>query len=224
VAENNPDMPLNQGEPVFRIAVRGVMHGQSTLSYFYYRGENAVDPAPTRGALASAFWTTVGQAWCAAVSADWALSAVIVRLVNTYGQSSAVFLPSFFTTLMLNVVGARGAACPPQDAVVVAKRTLRIGKKSRGRVFFPGIAEADQTSGMLSAGQANWDSLAVSMTQTLVVPDAVLMIPVHAFWREVPATPPFTEGTVVLRHSDISTCTYDLVIRSQRRRQIGRGI
>jgi hypothetical protein len=122
---------------------------------------------------------------------------------------------------------AIGDMLPPQDAIVFSFKSALKTRRARGRVYWPGASEDQHTGGVLTAsGQLPWDTF-----RTAILADFVGTTPPSAFrlvtWSPEDLTPPppppaFKErpGEVV---TPVSTITLDPTIRSQRRRQLGRG-
>lgn len=218
MAENNPNLPVIADRRAYELRVRGVLLGQMTLNKFWYISDADVPPPGNLATLCSDFWDKLDVAWCAAVSADWALHSVIAQRLDTYGAASGFVTASTLAALALDVVGTTGDSCPPQDAVVMARKTNQIGKKARGRVYVGGLAEDDHTSGLLIAGaQTRFGTLAAAMLGN-VVSQGITFVPHMVHWKH---TPP---DTVELRGLPITAWVTDPIVRSQRRRQISHGV
>jgi len=214
MAENNPPLPIVANQVVMQVDLVGDLFGQRTLNRLYLMSPGPTDPIPAGGAFANAVWDNIKAAWTAAVSADWALQGIITRPVHVYGLVPTVTLR---TGLVAPLDGVRGASCPPQDAVVIKRVTSLIGKRARGRIYVAGVAEEDHSSGELTLfGRANFDGLAFQLTAGVNVA-GVNYQPSQVYWRH---TPP---NTVEVRGQVIFQQLADRFIRSQRRRQIGRG-
>ena len=215
MAENNPAMPEISGQAVYEVSVIGSLFGQRTINVFYYIG---VTPGPepvSQTGLANAFWDAVGTEWCDAVSDDWFLTAVAVKRVDVYGFLGTVVLAGDLANP--NIQGTRGDSCAPQVAVVHKRNTLIVGKRGRGRVYIAGIPEADMAGGIISGALSTLHSdLDAKLGLGLVVGGETLGAS-QVFWQHTP--PSF----VTLRGLFVAQWSHDLISRSQRRRQIGRG-
>ncbi len=111
--------------------------------------------------------------------------------------------------------GQAGQALPPSTALVIRKRTIFAGRRFRGRVFVCGLVEADQDNGVYSGANYNsmaqqWDNIIVN---TLVGPQNGAEFEC-VIW---------TKGTAAATATRITSTFPDDRVRSQRRREVGRG-
>jgi len=117
--------------------------------------------------------------------------------------------------------GARSALLsPPQDAVVIRKRTAFAGRAYRGRIFIPGMAQGDVEAGLVAtvfktafAGTDIINGFENGVNTGIAYGEALLRF-------IVAQTPP---GGVPIKRATCVTAALDAYCRSQRRRQIGKG-
>jgi hypothetical protein len=224
MAENNPRMPdlLGVGGPhVLRLALRASLFGQSHLNYMFYSVDADIT---TQGAIKTAIgeiWSYFRDELLTCLSEDWGIQSIVGRRVDLYAAPSYFLTRADLGLLLAPVDGAQGPSCPPQDAVVMTKRTTQAGKRSRGRWYFSGIAEDDHEGGLITAASAlRFESLRAVLDDTFVGgASGNTYSPMHCYWRELPV--PLLS---ILEGSSVEEVTFDPILRSQRRRQIGRGI
>lgn len=222
--ENNPHMPSLVSIPTYRYRVRGKIHGQTTLADFYYTAQAGATPSTNIGTDIETFWAFMDNFWTDTVSAEWELDAILGRRVDLYGQPFTLRTKAVLLALGNVVQGQLGESCPPQDAVCIKKITATVGKRGRGRWFFSGVAEADHLAGQLTpAALTRWQTFADAHETPLVLTGGGYA-PAHCFHEEFPSEVDPTTGVVVLEGRLITSATADETVRSQRRRQVGRGI
>lgn len=111
-------------------------------------------------------------------------------------------------------------ALPPSDALVVRRQTGEANRRSRGRWYCAGMPASSQTNGVFQG--ADWDTARLSLTAftSRVVEDGDgnrLGAPVMPR-RKRPGDQGPTFSPLIL-----TGATADSIVRTQRRRQIGRG-
>jgi hypothetical protein len=119
-----------------------------------------------------------------------------------------------------------GDALPGQNAAVVQLRSLTKGKRTRGRFYFPGIAEAGTTNALLTGAQLTAISNLASQLIVFYGPTGS-----QTSYKLVifsPPTPPFKAKTPPPVHTNtlitpVNNTVLDTTIRTQRRRMIGVG-
>jgi Rieske Fe-S protein len=119
-----------------------------------------------------------------------------------------------------------GDSLPNQNAMLVGLRTGTKGRRQRGRLFLPGVAESGQTDGVLTGAQ-----LAAVQAFAQGIVNAYGAGGTETNWRLVvysPPTPPFKPKAPPPVHTDtlitpVTSQDIDEVIRTQRRRSIGVG-
>lgn len=105
---------------------------------------------------------------------------------------------------------------PPSCALINRKRTAFAGRKFRGRVFTVGLCEDDQNNGVWSSARVNNISTAWETILT------TLMVGVLGTGEYSPVIWP-KNGTASGDATVITTIQLDTIVRSQRRREPGRG-
>jgi hypothetical protein len=180
-------------------------------------------PAGTAGGLITAVRGTIEGTMLPAMSPDVTITdyTVEAKLPDTAASVEVAVVPPTAGTHV-------GAALPPQNAVVCSLHTGFKSRRRRGRFYAPGATEEGTASGRLIPGDLTlWLTWTGTMTNTYgqsgVSADYLLVV----FSPEAlthpdgsPVTPP-RPGNLI---SPVTSITVDDVIRSQRRRQIGRGI
>ena len=215
MAENNPDLPLITTQRVLQMDVFGDIYGQRTINRFYYISPGPANPSPNLTDAAVEMWEGLNDPWCAAVSEDWTITGIVARDVTVYGLAPKVVLAAALTAPK---AGALGPGVPPADAVCIKRTTAFAGKKARGRVFIAGLAEDDHEDGHLTAGAVTrFGALAVAVLLPFNVA-GVGYAAAQAFWQHSPP------DTVLVRAGGLVDAEADAVLRTQRRRQLGRGV
>lgn len=164
--------------------------------------------------------------------AQTAMLAPMAADVSLTGYEAQDKVPGTAATIVENLVtplpGAQvGAGLPPANGLVFSLKSALKSRRSRGRVYWPGLTEEATASGALIPGfVGGWDSFRAAIAANFVGASPV------SGWRLVvyspedltpPKAPPVFKprpGTVI---TAVSTLTLDTVVRSQRRRQIGLG-
>lgn len=160
---------------------------------------------PGAQALAEAFHSLHGSTFRALISSSYIVDAYEVRQVNapaTEGYDEPDGLGG----------GVAGEPIPPMDCVLVAWLTGLIGRRYRGRTYFPAPTEGEQGAGTLTATPiANYNAFASD----------ILLVPA----QDASAA----EFQLVVWHDDLGTST-DVVngvtrnlLATQRRRRSGVG-
>lgn len=79
--------------------------------------------------------------WC---SSSWSPQSLVTKVVAGADPYQAI-------SNYVNVFGAKGGdGLPPHDAGLISTYTKFHGKRLHGRIYIPGVAESDQTNGVLS--------------------------------------------------------------------------
>lgn len=109
-----------------------------------------------------------------------------------------------------------GDAVPPTVAVVARRRTSKAGRDQQGRVFIGGVALTDVAAGRLTDAarqSARWGNMFAAMTATWVA-GVGIMEPVIVS----------QDATGYIIRGVVKSTFIDQDLRSQRRREVGRGI
>lgn len=195
---------------VYRFAWKwtdAVSNSEVLTSGFHVRQDGASHDFNAIAVLMRDMWTT-GLGGSGAVNtlctSDIVLQSIVgrrVRPLEPVEQSFTTGLPSAGTE-------AAGQTYSPQDAMLVSLRTASIGRKYRGRMYFPPPAEAD-AAGTIALASAQLLADAVEGLRDAL--DAVGLLEPMVIMSDVPpGTGPVTVVTQV---------KVDRSIRSQRRRQ-----
>jgi len=218
VAENNPLLPNAAGEIVYLILVAGRLFGQATRNYVYVHNETDALPVGNKALLGADWWNYIGATWADAVSVDWTLQSLAIKYLTVYGDVPTI-ISAGDPLITAPIVGVQAASCPPQDAVVIKRTTNTIGKRGRGRSYIAGVAEVDHTGGELTVGaQGRFQALAAFMAGGFLSQGKDFSH-WHCEWEQLPGPPVVS----TLRGDLVQNTSADAFIRSQRRRQIGRG-
>lgn len=113
---------------------------------------------------------------------------------------------------------APAPALPNEVAVVVRKRTRFSGRKERGRWFYSGISRSFVGVNTLLPETAAYDVVAGKMAAPIEFVQGVTTYTMR------PELVVYDQKTnLITRATPITTCSVDRILRSQRRRQFGRG-
>lgn len=185
----------------------GLLYNQRTINSFYYK-VTVVDEALDLEAAANLFSDPLAdQALPPMMSVDWKFLRVTASIIFPLNHRSAAVVGSS----VVRDGQVAGDSLPPSVTVVIARRTFDRGPAGRGRIFLPGVPEAWHDSGAITdAGaaiiQAKMDDLLLPLTE-----GGNTLIPV--LWHRGLNT-----------STAVEIWTFDRVLRSQRRREIGIGI
>lgn len=202
---------------VFKVAAVGSLNDQTIVNVFHYR-QSTVNSSTLSNleSLARAFNAGPLAAMALASSEEISWSLIEAR---TFTPPS---IPLAGYDLAVSVVGTNeDIAAPPTVCWVVRKRTALLGRKYRGRNYFAGMGMSDVDAGTIAAAgitkyQTARNAIGASITWT--ASGSPTFIPCIA------ALDPSVTGPVAgVRATDITSVFLDTVLRSQRRREIGRG-
>jgi hypothetical protein len=206
------------GDP-FKVALVGGLYGQSIVNVFHYQQSTAnTSTLSDVESLARAFNDQVVPDVQGAVSEDMQYGTVEAR---SFVPPGGVLL-GFDLSIVGNGAGAQ-PGLPPASAVVIRKRTARLGRKYRGRNYFAGVPADDVAAGALVTGggtPTRWGAVATAMLANIVwtAAGSPTFIPVIAA-----LDPSVIVAPVGVRVQPITSTFLDTVLRQQRRREIGVG-
>jgi len=188
----------------------GRLFGQITVSTFFYRLE--LDTGTAEGtdpdAVAEDWKNSMGASVIDVMSAEWEALTVEVRDPRVPPSWASGEVTS-------DLVGIISGACnPPSVAMVITRRTATAGRSYRGRIFLPAVPvsyheDGELTGPALLALQAVADDLLTPITMT--GPSVGLILR------------PIVWSKKLQTGADMTGATARLILRSQRRREIGVG-
>jgi hypothetical protein len=211
------DITLGSIGDITKVSVRYELLGQSCESVFGFKQlAGGVGMADLLSDMHTA--TIGGQTWVQTWLAHWPANVLFVELfaedVVPGTQASIAF--------SVNTTGSAGTGdmLPPQNAAVTTLRTALKGRSYRGRCFISGIGEAGQTNGVLGAGWLGTQNTLLNWLLTRYGPSRTntnfMWGVISRYLNKVKrVTPVLTE---------ITSLDSDSIIRTQRRRSVGRGI
>lgn len=184
--------------------IKGRLYGQITETTFYW-GITTAAGGYNLTTFVQDVITDVLPDFLDIVSSDWTTVSVYGRRMfpnPTRGQETAVG----------STPGTVGAtALPPHVAAVLSRYTNAPGPRGRGRVFIPAVPETFHTEGLVNAvGKAAYDAFVPWLDLPWTAPSTSQLEPV-LFRRPVTAV-------------NIESAKTQIVLRSQRRREVGVGI
>ena len=207
----------------FRLAVVGALAAQQIVNVFHYR--QSTGNTSTLSDVES-----LARAWDAKFLSGSA------RLINVQAQAMAwktiesrtfplpgdPLLGYDLATTLTGVV--EEVALPPTVAAVIRRKTARLGRAYRGRIFIAGLGIGTTASGLINDAGTITDlgdlATALFASLTWTAGGSPTFIPEIATILKSGPGPVFT---YTYRANDIVSATVDLVLRSQRRREVGRG-
>lgn len=195
-------MPIGD---MWRVSCIGRLHNQAVINNWYYRrtGGAADDTMAEALSLKNGWMATVRTAWLDVHSNEYTLESLLERKI---WQDP----PPVPVEFAIGEVGSiQQNSLPTSVAVVLRKRTDYAGPRFRGRIFLAGVPISFETDSTITpAAQNDYNDLGAALklgfTQGLYS-----WIPVHV---------------TGITWFEIVSVTCDVVLRSQRRRQVGRGI
>jgi hypothetical protein len=204
---------------VFKVAASGDLYGQLIVNVFHYQQQ-------TGNSSGLSEVESLARAWNDQVFPDLLATVGESMQYGTIEARSFVPAGGVLVGFDLPVTGVGeldDPTLPPTVAVVIRKRTGRLGRRYRGRNYFAGVAASDVASGALvtSGGTpTRWGALATAILASIVwtATGSPTFIPVvAALDPSVVVTP------VGVRATPVTTTFLDQILRSQRRREIGVG-
>lgn len=200
----------------YKITVVGLLHSQYILNVFHFNETTAVTSvSPPEQWYRDAFKDWINPEFLTLVSNQYQWVETVVQRIRPTPQ----LLAHIFAETSL--VGTQtGEALPPQDAAVITLYGTFGRRADRGRKYFAGLPEADHTSGVLTSAalgrlQALATALDVDEMGHLSDPTARARFVIHSKKLN---KQPRDEFPAVVKTLARGT------VRTQRRRQLGRGI
>jgi len=193
---------------VNKVIIEGTLHGQLVQTVLHYVTLNgALGPVEEVERLAEQVVAVVVPQLKAIQSAEYTHTRVLAQKIFP--------LPPRVPVINVTAAGAGGVAgqsLPTEVTAVITKKTPFAGRKYRGRIFVPGVPVTSELDSQLSAA---------AMTAWTAAADAMNVVLTHDLANN---------WTMVVWHN--ATKTYDTVqllvprpiLRSQRNRQIGKGV
>lgn len=205
-------------QDVMRVAVLGVVHGQTTINTFYYEQtagagvEGEGQASNLANAILAATW------WGAYIdlhSNEW--SATKFQIAKVARTPPAVQLsPTYEVDIVDDVGDYVGGSLPTSIALVVKRKTDFGGRRGRGRIFLTGVPSDWEDDSRIDTADVNFSGAMTSLLSNLnaTLTNATIE------WQPRHYMP--SHPTVLV--GPIRVWQYDSVLRNQRRRQVGVGI
>lgn len=133
----------------FQLAVHGTMaagggSAKATVNLLVYRRQSTA-PVLNKANMLTAWLAAIKADWKALASSSWTMDKVSLRCLDDPDDA--------WTDVLVGEAGSvAGDALPNYAAIVFSKKTALRGKHYRGRMYFAGIAEADNVNNALTAG------------------------------------------------------------------------
>jgi hypothetical protein len=192
----------------FRVILEQTLHNQKVVSVLHYR-ETATAPVNAEGATGLA--ARVAAIIVPALKGIQSVELVHDRVVVQHFHPPPVNVPVLNATAA-GPGGVAGDSLPTEVTAVITKTTPYAGPKYRGRMYVAGVPVSSENNSQLSAAALiAWNAAAAAMMVTLTSPagDDWDMI----VWHKATSTFDY-----------VSSLMARPVLRSQRRRQIGKGV
>jgi len=191
------------------------LHTQEIRSVFhYFLSAISGTPNPTEN--------TVGTSINSVLQGIWTLArANLSDEMSCYGIISARVKPKPRTAGTVTVPsGGNGAivgsALPSSVALIIRKRTLFAGRAYRGRTYWAGVPVVQELdSALTAAGSTAWATVRDAMS--------AVTTPAAVNGTQITWTPVIYSKSSTLSNQ-IQSCSIDPIFRTQRRRQLGKGV
>lgn len=203
-----PSYSLTSGD-VVETRFNGTLAAQRVMFTLHHQIGSGGTPAASdlldfQEALEAAVWTTT-------------LSAALSNQLTGCFFQSQVIAPTRKITNDWPLTPPQGqllgAPCPPTTAVVIRKRTALTGRQNRGRIFVPGIPFDQTTDGKVADDSIElWNDAAFPFADEVSFATSRVATPVVYSVKDSTVRGP------------IVNCSFDAILRVQRRREVGRGI
>jgi hypothetical protein len=197
---------------IFEIRLVGNLHGQVCINTFRYvmdraSGTGTIDMEPMLDDFRSAVWANLRNC----MSVEYSGAKLFIQKI------APVRLVSFESVLDPGAGDVAGTSAPSTVTMVFRRKLLLAGRRYQGRVFIPGVPTANILNSQLTAAflaSQEVEDTFVGMLDVLEAQVGIEGIPSLA----VP------NGTSWDNRGAINAIELDPVLRSQRRREVGRGI
>lgn len=201
-----PTYPLEAGDIVEHRLI-GTLFGQTVMMTEHYLIGTGT---PATGDLADFQDAWLDERWAEDLSVS-----VSVDLIGVTSEAQVIFpVRKVVNDVPGNPTGGQktGSSVPPSTAVVLRKRTVLAGPAHRGRIFVPGIPFEDTAAGQVDvAVRPDWQGLANGVTNQIEFAGRV-------------ARPIIWSTQTGVNRGEITQGVLDPVLRTQRRREIGKGV
>lgn len=189
---------------IFRVTMEQALHSQTIMNTLHYRC------VTTGGAdspvLAALITSNITPLMKAVQSNELTHGPVYVQKIWPLPP----LLPAANNTA-IGVAGVAQNSLPTSMAVVITKKTEFAGRKYRGRFFAAGVPVTHENDSRLAlANVAAWQALADALDDVLVTPGWSFQ---PVLWHKATKT-----------YHDLMSGEVRLILRNQRRRQVGKGI
>jgi hypothetical protein len=132
--------------PVWQLTITGDIDGQRVQNVLHFRETAAGAGEIPALDLIEAVGLTVMPKWAACLSAGWQATSFYCRKVAPVPAIPFLRL----ATGTMAFIGTRGdAVCPPTSALLLSLYSDEASRRGRGRIYLPGVAEADQDAGQI---------------------------------------------------------------------------
>lgn len=200
---------------LYEIVLAGRLHNQEIRNVFHYEltaitgagGAPDADAAQAASAAGESLWNlirvnTSNEASCYGILAQ--------RVLPTPRTAGHARTPA-------TILGAiAGSSLPSAVAVIIKKKTQYVGKSYRGRTYFAGIPVVQELDSVITTPAFDaWTVVATGMNQVLTG--------ASINGRQYGWTPKVWSKKQGVR-TTITSCVVDQVLRTQRRRQVGKGV
>lgn len=203
---------------VLRVSVRANLHGQETINTFYYQQtqgtavEGEAQAVNLANAILSAPWWT---AYVALHSNEWLCT--FFNIIKTSSFAPPLALSPTYIVNVEDIVGSQNSESLPSSMALTIKRKTDVPRsRGRGRIFLTGIPVPWELDSKINPANAAFNTAITNLLANINAPltNATLV------WQPVHYMPSMEANLV----TPIRVWEYDVVLRNQRRRQVGVGI
>lgn len=203
---------------VWRVAVQATIHAQLTINTFYYQhtAGGAIADITTATSLVNAI---LGSAWWPFYldmhSAEWVATVISPQRISD-GDPTATLTPTYNIDIVDAPGTTGGGSLPSSMAFVIRRRTNLPGRRGYGRIYLTGFPLAWENDSIANLGVPAFVTAIsgfIANANADLVNGANTWSPRH-----------YAAKNTLTRATPIRQWAYDLVLRNQRRRQIGVGM
>jgi hypothetical protein len=150
-------MPFVVVPGAMELVVKGINKSQNWVNVFHIATDEFATPTPADVAAkcGPAYWDSFAPLWNTSCAA---LSITVRDLSAEDGEQSVLVAPGGAK------IGTKvGEGYAPQIAVLVQKRTTKVGRANRGRMYVPGLVEGDLLAAdgqLVAASLTAWQNAA----------------------------------------------------------------